>query len=578
MAVEQWVVMTKKADFQAMAEEFKISPMLARIIRNRDVISAEEVDYYLNATPEQMHAPEKMANMREGALLLLDSLRKKRRIRVIGDYDVDGICAAYILKRGLSEFGADVSVAIPHRVKDGYGLNRRLIEEAYEAGVDVIVTCDNGIAAGEETALAKSMGMKVIVTDHHEVPYEEGTDGRVEILPPADVIINPKQEACNYPFPDICGALIAYKLVEMLCTVAEHDGRKMLRELLEFAAIATVCDVMDLLDENRIVVKYGLSYMKKSANPGLRTLIEVCGLVGGNIGSYHVGFVIGPCLNATGRLDSAMKALGLFEAEDETKALPIALWLRDMNESRKQMTEKGLQEAMVQVEECGYKEQNVLVVYLKNCHESIAGIIAGRLKEEYYKPVFVLTDGEEGLKGSGRSIEAYSMYEGLSGVKDLLERFGGHRMAAGFSLKAENLEEFRRRINENADLREEDFVRKIRIDIPMPISYATGAFVDELARLEPFGNGNHKPLFAQKNVKIRNCTVRGKNKNVAGFILEDENGYRVNGVYFGDAQAFLEELKARGERVNIVYYPEVNEFRGNVTLQMVVSHYMFQDS
>lgn len=578
MAEEQWVVMTKKAEFQAMAEKFKITPMLARIIRNRDVITTEEVDYYLNATPAQMHAPEKMANMREGALLLLDSLREKQRIRVIGDYDVDGICAAYILKRGFSELGADVSVAIPHRVKDGYGLNRRLIEEAHEDGVDVIVTCDNGIAAREETALAKSMGMKVVVTDHHEIPYEEGTDGRAEILPPADVIINPKQKACNYPFPDICGALIAYKLVEMLCKVAEHDGRKMLRELLEFAAIATVCDVMDLLDENRIVVKYGLLYMKKSENAGLRTLIEVCGLAGGNIGSYHLGFVIGPCLNATGRLDSAMKALELFEAEDEAKALPIALWLKDMNESRKQMTEKGLQEAVLQVEECGYKDQAVLVVYLKNCHESIAGIIAGRLKEEYYKPVFVLTDGEEGLKGSGRSIETYSMYEGLCKVQDLLARFGGHRMAAGFSLKAEKLEEFRRRINENAGLKEEDFIRKIRIDIPMPISYATGAFVDELARLEPFGNGNHKPLFAQKNVKIRNCTVRGKNKNVAGFILEDENGYRVNGVYFGDAQAFLEELKVHGDRINIVYYPEVNEFRGNVTLQMVVSHYMFPGS
>ncbi len=577
MAKEKWVVITKKADFNELAQEFGISPMLARIIRNRDVVSHEEIDCYLNGTPERMHDPKQMKDMEKGARLLLSSIRDGKRIRVIGDYDADGVCASYILKKGLSRLGADVSVQIPHRVSDGYGLNMRLIEEACADGIDTIVTCDNGIAAREEIAYAKSRGMSVVITDHHEVPYEEDGEARREILPEADAVINPKQKECNYPYKGICGALVAYKLIQVMFDLAGYDGTRDLREFMEFAAIATVCDVMDLLDENRIVVKYGLKYINDSSNSGLRKLIEMCDLTGGQISCYHIGFVIGPCLNATGRLDTAMNAIRLFEASEEEEQLALAISLKDMNDSRKSMTERGVEVAVQTIEESGYREDQVLVVYLPECHESIAGIIAGRLKEKYYKPIFVLTDGEEGLKGSGRSVEAYSMYDGLCEVKDLLDKFGGHRMAAGLSLKAENLEEFRRRLNENANLTAEDLIPKVRIDIPMPLAYASREFVGELERLEPFGNGNRKPLFAQKNLRIRNCMVRGKNRNVAGFTLEDENGYYVSGVYFGEADTFAQQVKEHDGRIDVVYYPEINEFRGNSSLQIVVNHYNFPD-
>lgn len=577
MRKEKWVVMTKKADFNAMAQAFGISPMLARIIRNRDVIAPEEVDRYLNGTPEQMYDPSLMHDMEKGAGILLSSIHEKKKIRVIGDYDADGVCASYILKKGLQQLGGNISVQIPHRVADGYGLNMRLIEEAYEDGIDTIVTCDNGIAAREEIAFARRKGMTVVVTDHHEVPYEEDAAGRRERLPEADAVINPKQQACQYPYKGICGALVAYKLMQVMFAMEGVDGTQTLRELMEFAAIATVCDVMDLLDENRIVVKHGLQYLNHSANPGLRKLIEVSGLSEGEIGCYHIGFVIGPCLNATGRLDTAMQALALFEATEEEECLTIALALKEMNDQRKTMTEQGVETAIMQVEERGYQNDQVMVVYLPDCHESIAGIIAGRLKEKYYRPVFVLADGEEGLKGSGRSIEAYSMYDGLCGAKDILDKFGGHKMAAGLSLQPDKLEEFRRRLNEQASLTEEDLMPKVRIDIPMPLAYASKEFVGELKKLEPFGNGNRKPLFAQKNVRIRNCTVRGKNRNVAGFTLEDGNGYYVSGVYFGEADAFVSQVKEHNGYIDVVYYPEINEFRGNCSLQMVVSYYSFSN-
>ncbi len=575
MIKEKWVVMTKKADFNALAQEFGISPMLARVIRNRDVTDAEAVRYYLNGSPEQMHDPKQMKDMEKGAELLLGAIRTGKNIRVIGDYDADGVCSSYILKKGLSQLGGQVSVAIPHRVTDGYGLNMRLIEEAYDDGIDVVVTCDNGIAARDEIAYAKSKGMTVIVTDHHEVPYEETPEGRREFLPEADAVINPKQQACGYPYPEICGALVAYKLVQTLYEKAQTDGAEVLQELMEFAAIATICDVMELLDENRIVVKYGLRLLSDSRNPGLRTLIEVCGLSDGQIGCYHIGFVVGPCLNATGRLDTALQALSLFEERDPSQCLVLAQNLKEMNDRRKEMTQRAVEEAIRQVEENGCQEEQVLVVYLPDCHESIAGIVAGRLKEAYYRPAFVLTKAEDGLKGSGRSVEAYSMYDGLCGVKDLLDKFGGHKMAAGLSLKPENLEPLRRRLNENAHLTEDDLTPKVRIDIAMPLVYASKDFVSELSLLEPFGNGNRKPLFAQKNVRVRNCTVRGQSRNVAGFTLEDANGYYVRGVYFGDADTFCEEIGAHGGYANIAYYPEINEFRGNKTLQIVVQHYSF---
>lgn len=575
MAKENWVVVTKKADFYALAKEFGISPMLARIIRNRDVISPEDVEYYLNAGPDRMHAPELMKDMEKGAQILLSSIREGKVIRVIGDYDADGVCASYILKKGLSVLGAEVSVRIPHRVSDGYGLNLRLIEETCDDGVDVIVTCDNGISAREEIAYAKEKGLTVVVTDHHEVPYELHGEEREELLPEADAVIDPKQKACPYPYKEICGALVAYKLIQTMFKASGYDGNALLRELMEFAAIATVCDVMNLLDENRVVVKSGLQYINESSNLGLRTLTEVCGISGGRIGCYHIGFVIGPCLNATGRLDTAMLALRLFEATTQEEALAIATELKEMNDKRKTMTEKGVEEAIGMIEDGGLSEDKILVVYLPTCHESIAGIIAGRLKEKYYKPTFVLTEGEQGLKGSGRSTEAYSMYDGLCEVKDLLGKFGGHTMAVGLSLESENLEEFRRRINENAKLTEEDMIPKVKIDIAMPIPYATCAFAEELQKLEPFGTGNRKPMFAQKDLYVRNCAVFGQNRNVAKFRLEDGDGYYVSGVYFGEADEFIKQVKAHNERIDIIYYPEINEYKGNKTLQIVVTHYKF---
>lgn len=604
MMQEKWFVTAKKADFAAIGEKFHISPVLARIIRNRDVITEEEVDYFLNGTLDRLHNPREMYDMEKGAAILAGKIEDGKPIRIIGDYDVDGICATYILKRGLSFLGAQVSTVIPHRVKDGYGLNGHLIEEAVEDGVDTILTCDNGIAAYREIALAKQYGMTVVVTDHHEVPYEmvssdfseenseedmRGDQGervtKQEILPPADAVIDPKQERCRYPYPGICGALVAYKLIQLLfeetglkklrSQISGEQMKEVQRELLEFAAIATICDVMELLDENRIVVKYGLKYMENSRNMGLRTLIELCGLEGSKLTNYHVGFVIGPCMNATGRLDSAVRALELFETAEKREAVRLATDLKQMNESRKTMTERGVEEAVSRMEAGEFAGDKVLVIYLRDCHESIAGIIAGRIREKYGKPVLIVTDGEDGLKGSGRSIEAYSMYEGLHNAEQLLSKYGGHKMAAGFSLPRENLHKLREKLNRDCSLKEEDFVQKIMIDVPMPVSYASMEFVEELSLLEPFGNGNPKPVFAQKNLEIRSCVVRGKNRNVAGFILRDENGYEVEGIFFGEADKFVREVKEHSGRINVIYYPDINEFRGKRTLQMVVTHYNF---
>ena len=584
MPEEKWFVTTKKADFNHIAAEFGISPVLARIIRNRDIVTEEEVRYFLHGTLEDLHDPYLLKGMREGSAFLYAAIREKKQIRIIGDYDVDGICYTYVLYHALQLLGASVSYRIPHRIKDGYGLNEEIIRECSGQQVEVIVTCDNGIAAAKEIALAKELGMEVLVTDHHEVPYREitGVDGmteREEILPPS-LVIDPKQKGCPYPYKGICGAVVAYKLVQVLLEQAEKeklitvaDRKACLAELLEFAAMATICDVMDLLDENRIIVKYGLKQMEQSQNLGLRTLIEVCGLKGQKLGNYHVGFILGPCLNATGRLDSAARAMELFLCTELREAVVIATDLKALNESRKELTEQGVKEAVRQMEAGEHGTDKVMVIYLPDCHESIAGIIAGRLREKYAHPFFVLTKAEEGLKGSGRSIEAYHMYEGLHGVEDLLTKYGGHRLAAGLSLEEKNLEELRRRLNADCHLTEEDFVHKILIDVPMPLSYVNMQFVDSLSLLEPFGNGNKKPVFACKDVPISHVQLRGKNKNVAGFLLTDETGRKLNGIYFGEAERFYEEVQGR-QSLQIVYYPDINEFRGNRSLQIVVTNYM----
>lgn len=584
MPEEKWFVTTKKADFNHIAAEFGISPVLARIIRNRDIVTEEEVRYFLHGTLEDLHDPYLLKGMREGSAFLYAAIREKKQIRIIGDYDVDGICSTYVLYHALQLLGASVSYRIPHRIKDGYGLNEEIIRECSGQQVEVIVTCDNGIAAAKEIALAKELGMEVLVTDHHEVPYREitGVDGmteREEILPPS-LVIDPKQKDCHYPYKGICGAVVAYKLVQVLLEQAEKeqlitvaDRKDCLAELLEFAAMATICDVMDLLDENRIIVKYGLKQMEQSKNLGLRTLIEVCGLKGQKLGNYHVGFILGPCLNATGRLDSAARAMELFLCTELRDAVVIATDLKALNESRKELTEQGVKEAVRQMEAGEHGTDKVMVIYLPDCHESIAGIIAGRLREKYAHPFFVLTKAEEGLKGSGRSIEAYHMYEGLHGVEDLLTKYGGHKLAAGLSLEEKNLQELRRRLNADCHLTEEDFVHKILIDVPMPLSYVNMQFVESLSLLEPFGNGNKKPVFACKDVPISHVQLRGKNKNVAGFLLTDETGRKLSGIYFGEAERFYEEMQGR-QSLQIVYYPDINEFRGNRSLQIVVTNYM----
>ena len=584
MPEEKWFVTTKKADFNHIAAKFGISPVLARIIRNRDIVTEEEVRYFLHGTLEDLHDPYLLKGMKEGSAFLYAAIREKKQICIIGDYDVDGICSTYVLYHALQLLGASVSYRIPHRIKDGYGLNEEIIRECSGQQVEVIVTCDNGIAAAKEIALAKEFGMEVLVTDHHEVPYREitGADGmteREEILPPS-LVIDPKQKDCPYPYKGICGAVVAYKLVQVLLEQAEQeqlitvaDRKACLAELLEFAAMATICDVMDLLDENRIIVKYGLKQMEQSKNLGLRTLIEVCGLKGQKLGNYHVGFILGPCLNATGRLDSAARAMELFLCTELREAVVIATDLKALNESRKELTEQGVKEAVRQMEAGEHGTDKVMVIYLPDCHESIAGIIAGRLREKYAHPFFVLTKAEEGLKGSGRSIEAYHMYEGLHGVEDLLTKYGGHKLAAGLSLEEKNLEELRRRLNADCHLTEEDFVHKILIDVPMPLSYVNMQFVESLSLLEPFGNGNKKPVFACKDVPISHVQLRGKNKNVAGFLLTDETGRKLDGIYFGEAERFYEEMQGR-QSLQIVYYPDINEFRGNRSLQIVVTNYM----
>lgn len=569
MAEEIWMLQTKKADFNRIAERFGIDPVTARIIRNRGIEGEEQIDRYLNGGPDQLYSPYLLKDMDRAAAILKDKLEAGERIRIVGDYDIDGVCSTYILLQAFRRLGASVDYDIPDRVKDGYGINESIIEKAREDGVDTILTCDNGISARQQIALAKSYGMTVVVTDHHEVP----TDESGELLPPADAVIDPKQKECTYPFPEICGAVVAYKLVEVLyeaCGIPREEWRS----LLEFAAIATVGDVMRLQDENRILVKYGLKQMAHTKNWGLRKLAEKNNLNLNQITAYHIGFVIGPCLNAGGRLQTAKLALALLLTETEEEADRLAVQLKELNDMRKDMTEQGTQEAKLLVDSY-YENDSVLVVFLPECHESLAGIIAGRLREFYQKPAIVLTRGETAVKGSGRSIEGYHMFQKLCEVQDLLLKFGGHPMAAGLSLEEAKIEEFRRRLNENSGLTEEDFRAKVWIDVPMPVSYVRESLVQELRCLEPFGQGNEKPLFAEKSLRIRSARVIGRNRNVIRMTLEEENGFAMEALYFGDGDAFEEERDGR-HRIDIVYYPEINEYNGNRSLQAVIRRYKFR--
>lgn len=568
MAAEKWILQTKRADFQGIAKRFGINPVTARIIRNRDVISEEAIQRYLYGTIRDLYSPHLLQGADQAAGLLEEKIRAGKKIRIVGDYDIDGVCSTYILYTALNQAGADVDYKIPDRIRDGYGINETIIETAWNDGVDTLLTCDNGIAAVAEIEKAKALGMTVIVTDHHEVLKVDGK----EVLPPADVVVDPKQESCSYPYPEICGAVVAWKVVRILYEKFGLGEEKWL-ELLEFAAVATVGDVMKLQDENRIIVKEGLKKIGNTANIGLRKLAEKNNLDLGELTAYQIGFVIGPCLNASGRLQTAKLALELLLCDDPVQADKLALELKELNDQRKDMTAKGTEEAVEQVEN-QYSQDKILVVFLPDCHESLAGIIAGRLRERYQKPSFVLTRAEGGAKGSGRSIEAYHMFQGLVEVRDLLTKFGGHPMAAGFSLPEENIEAFRKRLNENARLMKEDFVNRVWIDVPMPLEYISENLIGEFKCLEPFGQGNEKPLFAQKNLAIRSSRVLGKNRNAVRLSLVTETGFPMDGIWFGDGDAFMDEM-GDSRHLDVVYYPDINEYNGNRSLQIIVKNCQF---
>lgn len=569
--MEKWFMTMKKADFQGIAAKYHISPILARLIRNRDIVGEKAIDFYLNGTIADLYDGMLMKDMDKAVEILAEKIRGHEAIRVIGDYDIDGVNATYILQEGLSRLGADVDTDIPDRIKDGYGLNKSLIDRAIEDGIDTIVTCDNGIAASEEIAYGKSQGLTVIVTDHHEVPYLEVGEDKEYLIPQADAVVDPHRADCEYPFKGLCGAAVAYKLVEALCEVMQADVEDV-DYLMENVAIATVGDVMDLTGENRVFVKQGLEMLKCTKNEGLKALMECTQVPVERLNAYHIGFVIGPCINAGGRLDTAKRALELLNAKTRREAVMLAEDLKALNDSRKEMTEKGVSQAVEMIENTSLIDDKVLVVYLPDCQESIAGIIAGRIREKYYRPVFVLTQGEEGVKGSGRSIESYNMFEEMCKCRALFTKFGGHKLAAGLSLEEENINRFRETINELSNLTEEDLMEKISIDMRLPFPYINEQLVNELELLEPFGKGNAKPLFAERNLRVIRPRIIGKNRNVLRFQAEDVQGNRMEAIYFGDVQDCFQTIE-RNDTMSFTYYPSVNEFRGDKTLQIVVVNY-----
>lgn len=592
-----WYVAAKKADFDKWGREFHISPVLARIIRNRDLTEGTQVRQFLYGTLEDCHSSWLLKDMDKAVEVLLDALGQDKTIRVIGDYDVDGICSAYILTKGLKCLGAKVDTAIPHRIRDGYGLNDHLIEMAKEDGVELIITCDNGIAAASQIELAASLGIDVIVTDHHEVPYvtEDGVESsRRELLPPALAVVDPKRADCNYPFKGICGGVVAYKFMQAVLDRVQIDPEKVaetladtMEELLEFAAFATVCDVMELKDENRIIVKEGLKRMRNSRNLGLTALMEVNGLDPSKLSAYHLGFVLGPCLNATGRLDTAKRALELLQSDTKMEAMNAAKELTELNNSRKNLTLLGVEQAENYIKEHHMEDDKVLVVYLPEVHESLAGIIAGRIREHYNRPTFILTKGEEGVKGSGRSIDNYHMFDAMTRVQQLFTKYGGHKLAAGLSMEEENVGRLREELNGNCHLTEEDFVPKVHIDVPMPLAYANEKLAEELELLEPFGVGNPKPLFAQKDLIFLSGFKMGVNQTSARFRVRTPEGGTEQMVMFRNLELFEEFLDEKygagsAERlyggdgdfaVSVVYQLGLNTYRGKTEKQLIIQHY-----
>jgi len=559
--MQEWVLVRKGGDFNGIEEKFHINNRIAALIRNREIITDEEIRRYLEGSLSDLYDGMLMKDMDKACEILKEKIEAQESIRIIGDYDIDGINASYILLEGLSKFVQNISYDIPHRIRDGYGINEDLIKKAYEDGVDTIITCDNGISATEAIAYGKSLGMTIIVTDHHEVP---------KLLPPADALVNPKRLDCSYPYKGLCGAAVAYKLVEVLYDIQGEDVSDM-DYLLEHVAIATIGDVMELKDENRILVKEGLSRLRRTKNIGLSALIQAAGIKKESIGAYHIGFVLGPMLNAGGRLDTAKKGLELLMSQDERKAGRLADELKNLNTSRKDMTEEACRNAFLLIEEKRLYEENIITVYLENCHESLAGIVAGRIREKYYRPAFVLTDSKEMLKGSGRSIPAYNMYQGLTEVKGLLTRFGGHSQAAGISLVKENLPTLARELNKKSRLISSDFIQKIRIDMELPFAAISWEFILQLSLLEPFGVGNEKPIFAAREVFLSNTAIIGKSKNVLKAKATDKNGVIIDAISFREIEKM--EKETRGKSLNILFYPQINEYMGTKTLQIVITDY-----
>ena len=568
--MEKWVVAAKKADFNLIGRQFHIDPVIARLIRNRDVVGEEKIKEYLLGTIDTIPSPWLMKDMKKAVDILEKKIQQQAKIRIIGDYDIDGVTSTYILLKGLTRIGANVDTYIPDRVADGYGIHEHLIDRAESDKIDTIVTCDNGIAACAEIQMAKEKGMTVIVTDHHEIPYREENGERRVILPPADAILNPKQCDCLYPNKNLCGAVVAFKYITALYERFDIQ-KKELEDYYELVAIATVGDVMDLQGENRILVKEGLRRLPNTKNKGLQELIRANNLEDSKITAYHIGFVLGPCINASGRLDTAARSLALLNASTKEEAAKLAGDLTALNQSRKALTEKGKEEAIQLIETTELKNDRVLVVYLPECHESLAGIIAGRLREKYHKPAFVLTRGEKCAKGSGRSIESYSMYDELVKCADLMVQFGGHPMAAGLSIEEENIEKFREQLNQNCTLTEEDLRPKIVIDVAMPISYITKELVEQISLLEPFGKGNVKPIFAQKGLRVLDSNIIGKNKNVVKLKLLDPQGAIIEGIYFGEADDFMNFIREK-DSISVTYYPEINRFRGRESLQIIIQN------
>ncbi len=588
MLKEKWVVNAKKADFDAWASELNISPITARILRNRGVMSVEAADRFLNGSLKDIYDAHELRDADAACDEIIRQISDNRKIRIIGDYDVDGVCSTYILYKAFMCLGACVDYIIPHRIFDGYGLNDRLIEEAKTDGVNLIVTCDNGIAATDQLMLARKLGIDVIVTDHHEVPYEEKDGVKTDKEIPALFVVDPKQKACNYPFEGICGAVVAYKLVELIYEKTKNANLAQCFDgFTQAAAMATVCDVMDLVDENRIIVKEGLKLFRTSPIIGIKALISVSGLKQTEISSYHIGFVLGPCLNASGRLDTAKRAIELLLSENMDEAYVIASELKALNESRKNMTSDGVCEAIRYVEANSLQNRNVLVIYLSGIHESLAGIIAGKVKEKYNRPTIIFTDGEECVKGSARSIEAYNIFEHLTECKDLLLKYGGHKLAAGLSIQKENIGKLEEQLNQKANLKESDFEVKVTIDVPMPISYATLQLAEEINVLEPFGNGNPKPLFAEKDISLLECRKIGKDGKYARLKVKTGAGAVINAMYFGNPDelgAYIDSKEGEGTyemllsgrtecKLSVTYQLGINEFMGKKEAQIEIKNY-----